>query len=223
MIGARMRTCAAVLVALAAAPPAHAHLMPRQQGTVNVRDSAAFCVFSIPVSALSGWDRNADRRMSMHEFTLVRESIMRQLDAGITLHAGGDDGRRDFLQASLDLEDTNSIASDGATHLIVLLRQTFGSVPRDVRLGITLFGAAADERTFLIKATRGGAPEVAILDPSDPVGLFFPAHAAVMDATRWIGAQLPGVTLLGVLATAGMVPLLLMRRRQSRRRCASGY
>lgn len=217
----RSHLCAAatLLAALAWGTPAHAHLMPRQQGTVNVRDSAVFCVFSIPVSALTGWDQNADGRMHATELDRARATIMRQITAGITLESGGDTGQRDFVQASLDLEEGDSSAFKGATHLIVLLRQSFVTVPRDVRLAMTLFGAAPDEKAFLIKGTQGGAPEVGILDASRPARLFFRPFSLPSGPVGWIGrtgSLLSGPPLLGVIGVAAILLVLSVRRRGAR-------
>jgi hypothetical protein len=217
----RLRPLASAFAALVWCTPAYAHLMPQQQGTLNVRDSAVFCVFSIPVSALSGWDLDGDGRMSLTEFTAARAVVTKQIDAGISLHAGRSDGVRAFLQASLDLEESTSPAG-GATHLIVLLRQSFATVPKDVRLTMTLFGGAPDEQAFLIKATRGGSPEVGVLDASRPARIFFSQLSLPAGTGRWmhhLGSTLSEPRLLGVIGVAAILLVLITRRRSA----SAGY
>jgi hypothetical protein len=210
----RLPSVVAVLAALACGTPAYAHLMPQQHGTLNVRDNAVFCVFSVPVSALSGWDLDADGRMHATELERARASVMREITAGITLDAGGDAGQRDFIQASLDLEEGIS-PTGGATHLIVLLRQSFVAVPKDVRLTMTLFGAAPEEKAFLIKATQGGPPEVAVLDASRPARIFFRQLSLLAGTGRWmhrLGSMLSGTRLLGVIGVGAILLVLITRR-----------
>ena len=173
-----MRRAHRVIVVAAAmllhAMPARAHLMPAQQGTLNVRDNAVFAALSIPVSALQHWDMNADGRMSQPELDARRGEILRQLDAGITISSDGVSGRRELLLPSVAIEEGDSLASRGGTHLLVLVRQAFDAAPGTVQLRLSLFGRSAAEREFLVKALhRGSDPEVAILTPGDTTHDYF--------------------------------------------------
>ncbi|MES3035430.1 MAG: hypothetical protein V4813_15630 [Gemmatimonadota bacterium] len=171
---------------LLAAPSAQAHMMPQQTVTLNVRGSAAFVALSIPVSALRDWDRNGDGRMTRQELAASQAAVRRQLDAGIVVRAGRDAGRRDLILPNVELDEGDSLAVRGGTHLLVLVRQSFTAAPVDVTLRLSLFGANAAERRFIVKATATGMPEVAILTPNDSSHAFFRPIPALV--ARWIAA-----------------------------------
>ncbi len=193
---------ALVAASMCVAAPARAHLMPKQQATLNVRDSAAFGAFSIPVSALRNWDDNHDGRMSTAEFVAHRTTIDAQLDAGIRISSARDAGTRALLLPSVEFDEADSLAVHGGTHLLVLVRQSFAAVPATLQLGLTLFGVAADEQQFIIKATKpGGAPEVAIIARSGVSHEFFapPPRVVVAMASLAEHRVVGGVVLLTVL------------------------
>lgn len=193
---------ALVAASVCVAAPARAHLMPKQQATINVRDSAAFGAFSIPVSALRGWDDNRDGRMSTAEFVAHRTTIDAQLDAGIHIASARDAGTRALLLPTVELDEGDSLAVHGGTHLLVLVRQSFAAVPSTIQLGLTLFGEAADEQQFIIKATvPGGAPEVAILTRGAQSHEFFAPLPRVVVAMASLAESrvVGGVLLLTVL------------------------
>ncbi len=192
-----------VVACCAAVSPAHAHLMPRQHATVNVRDSAAFGAFSIPVAALTGWDTNRDGRMSATEFALHRVDIVRQLDAGILITNGHEPGRRDLLLPNVEFDETDTLAANGGTHLLVLVRQSFAVVPTALRLELRLFGPALDERSYLVKATAQGRPEVAMLTRDIPSHLFFSPRHWLLD---WYEAPL----FRRIAAVGGAAMLVLL-------------
>ena len=199
--------------------PAHAHLMPKQQGTINLRDSAAFAAFSIPVSALRGWDRNVDGRMSPAELLAHRTGILAQLDAGITIASVGDAGRRDLLLPSVELEESDTPAAAGGTHLLVLVRQTFRTAPHRVQLQLSLFGTAPDEREFIITARDHGAPEVAVLRVDGATHVFF--APVRLRLPSWRGLLMPRVSGSSTAFAACVIVALvaaargLLRRRRS--------
>lgn len=157
---------------------AHAHMMPAQTITLNVRGAAVYGALSIPASALTGWDDDRDGRMSAAELHRHRDGILRQLDAGIAIANGGEAGRRDLLQPSVELDERDTRAS--GTHLLVLVKQSFAAVPTTVRFRIALFGRGNDEQRFIVRASGAGAPEVAIVTSTDASHEFFASMPVVV-------------------------------------------
>jgi hypothetical protein len=198
--------------------PAHAHLMPAQQGTINVKDSAVFGVFSIPVTALHHWDDDHNGRMSDGELAAHYDDVVRQLTSGIQVRAGDDPGVRALLVPSLDVDRSAAPVPTGASHLIVLMRQSFTRIPQQVEVGLTLFGSGADEREFLVKGTvNGTAPEVAILRRGTVAHRFF---APAIGFRRM--PQRPGMPLLAGLAIVVLCSSVLTHRWRALRPRAGG-
>jgi len=73
----------------------------------------------------------------------------------------------------VELEESDTLAAAGGTHLLVLVRQTFRTAPHRVQLQLSLFGTAPDEREFIITARDHGAPEVAVLRVDRATHAFF--------------------------------------------------
>lgn len=69
---------------------------------------------------------------------------------------------------------------------VLLVRQSFTAAPEDVTLRLSLFGARAAERKFIVRATASGAPEVAILTPNETSHAFFRPFPALV--ARWMAA-----------------------------------
>lgn len=69
------------------AAPTSAHLMPAQNGTINVVDTSAYVVLGVPVSALSGVDDNLDGRIDPAELSRHGQAIRDQVVSRFTLTA----------------------------------------------------------------------------------------------------------------------------------------
>lgn len=210
------RGAVGALLLVFASARAEAHLMPKQQATLNVRDSAVFAALSIPVSSLRGWDRNSDGRMSPDEFTAQYTQLVAQLSAGIDISTASDRGRRDLVLPSVELDESDPLSAVGATHLLVLVRQSFSSVPQHVRLQLTLFGTAPDEHEFIVKATANGAPEVAVLRATAATHEFFaPLHVrfrAYVVSLVERGQRAAWLLVTGLTLVAGTAWKFRMRR-----------
>ena len=196
------------------APAANAHLMPRQRATVNIHGSAAFGAFSIPVSALRGWDDNADRRLSNAEFTAHYNTIVAQLNAGLTIASDGNWGRRDLLQPSADRDETDALAASGATHVLVLVQQTFARPLIALKVETTLFGTGPDEHQIIITAKRDGVTEVAVLEQRRAAHEFFAPSWRAIVQTLSLGAPQPiTAAMLAVLAVLGALMITTTHKR----------
>jgi hydrogenase/urease accessory protein HupE len=170
-----------------------AHLMPAQQGTINLVDNAAFVVLSLPVSGLKKFDAsidaNHDGHLSVTELQNHREKIEQYVKQGFRLVDGDDDGMVDFIQVSTEsdvVDEGNNIdavarvAAPGSAHFLVLLKISYQRVPKALRLQADLFGSVDKEKQFSIKASSGKEVEVFILKASYPQHQFFRSALQVM-------------------------------------------
>lgn len=168
-----MRGFLGVPLALALfAGTAHAHLLPKQTATMNILGRAAFCVVSIPASALTGVDDDGNGRLSLAEVQRHAADIQRQFAARFHI---SNDGR-----AALRVQSWVSPPADdgaGTDYVVLLHRADFGEAPANPELTTDLFGTGPGEQQMTIKATheRGGnkVSEVAILQASAPSHRFF--------------------------------------------------
>lgn len=169
------------LCACFVASVSHAHLMPAQQGTVNLQGKAAFVVLAVPVSAMQQFDDNRDGRFSQQEMALHRDAIEAQVQRRFQLFDADQVLQLDFVQATeeqheaAELPDAQQLVSAGAQHFLVLMKWSWKrDVPR-LRLHIDLFGSAASEQQFSIKILHDKQSEVAILTPHHVDHIFFRA------------------------------------------------
>lgn len=188
---------------LLSASPALAHLMPAQQGTLNMIGNAVFAALSIPVSALRGADDNADGRLSQAELNAHVVDVQRQLGERFTFSNGSQRGRLDLVMPMVEPDERDSTSTAGATHVLVLMKSTFDAPPTDLRVTTDLFGSAANERQLTLKATRGADVEAIVLTPARSTHAFFRAPWAVLSDYVVVGVMhiLGGVDHLLFLLT----------------------
>lgn len=202
---------AAVVIALAAcATPALAHLMPAQSGTLNVRDRAAFGALSIPVSTLTGFDDDGNSRLSPLELQRHHAALQQQISSRLQLTNGTDRGSRDFLQLSVELVENDPASARGGTHVLVLVKQTFGATPTQLAIHTDLFGPSGSEQQLAIKAIHDSIVEMAVLRANHRSHQFFepPARIAAHYTALGIEHILTGVdhvlfVLTIIIAAAG--------------------
>lgn len=171
----------------------HAHLMPAQQGTLNVVDNAVFGVLALPVSALDadgsgaslGADANGDGRLSAAELQTQAPVLRARVAQGFALHNGSERGELVLINLLAEPDErlarqgagTGTAAQAGAAtpapdagsrHVLVLLKAQFSQPPTDLTVGIGLFGSREDERQLTLKVTRGPLTEAVVLSPGHP-------------------------------------------------------
>lgn len=186
---AALALCVQVLALLWPAA-GHAHMMPAQQGTLNVVDSAVFGVLALPVSALDtdgsgasqGVDANGDGRLSAAELQAQAPALRARVAQGLALHNGSERGELVLINLLAEPDerlarqgaDTGTAAQAGAAtptpdagsrHVLVLLKAQFSQPPTDLTVGIGLFGSREDERQLTLKVTRGPLTEAVVLRP----------------------------------------------------------
>lgn len=179
-------TLVAGLVCFLAAAPASAHLMPAQNGTINVVDASAYVVLGVPVSALSGVDDNRDGGLDPAELSRHDQAIKAQIAPRFTLTA-------DVHATSVGpitllsplLRDDTALSTP---YLLALREVGFAAPPRSLRLSTDLFGTSPDERQITLRATYGDGVEMAVLTPHKTEHQFFQnAWGTLVDFTT-IGA-----------------------------------
>lgn len=195
-------TTALTLWMLTTISAAYAHLMPAQQGSINLLDNAAFVVLSLPVSGLKKFDENIDAnhdgRLSEGELQLRRANIEQYVKQRFRLFEGADAGTVDFIQISTEQDEQDELANTkaqifpivrGATHVLVLMKISFKTAPKALRIEFDLFGALENEKQVAIKATRGKEVEAIILRQSHPQHHFFRSSWHVLMDYTITGAE----------------------------------
>lgn len=162
-----------VLLALAlVADTAHAHLLPKQTATMNILGRSAFCVVSVPASALANVDDDGNGLLSLAEIQRHATEIQRQFGTRFRISSNGSSavGALSWVMPPVD---------DGAEsdYVVLLHRADFAEDPVHPEISTDLFGANADEGQMTVRATHdvdgSKVSEVAILAPSTPAHVFF--------------------------------------------------
>jgi hypothetical protein len=171
---------ALALAALFGARPAHAHLMPASQGTLNFAGDSVFSVIAVPVSALHGFDDDGDGLLGMGELERHHAELEAEIDRRFVLRDG--EGQGTTVLVNLVLSPQHDAPSDRAEGVVALIHTRFARPPEGVELTCDLFGKPEGERRLTMKATRrpDGVEEAesAVLTPEEPEHRFFPKPMA---------------------------------------------
>lgn len=166
-----LRGCLALAVCLWTASTATAHLLPAQQGTVNLVGDAAFVALSVPVSAFSGVDDDGNHLLDAAELQRHLEVLRQQIDERLTVSSGAQQGRT--VRIDLMLSPTHDAPVDAAAQLLVLKHVRFATEPGTLHLHTALFGAHGPDQRLTVKATRGSESEAVQLTVERPAFTFF--------------------------------------------------
>lgn len=164
---------AVAVFGVASAGAAQAHLMPVQQGSLNVVGEAVYVVVSLPVSAVPEVDDDRDGRLSSTELTQHEVILRARLAQRFGLFDGDVRGRLDLVQPMVEPDERHPASPAGASHFLVLLKISFNAVPRALRVQTDLFGVSAREQQLTLKATRGLQTESVVLNPRRQSNHFF--------------------------------------------------
>ncbi|MEO0440667.1 MAG: HupE/UreJ family protein [Pseudomonadota bacterium] len=159
-----------MLELLMLASSAQAHLLPKQNATMNIVDNAAFFVVSVPVSALKDVDDDGNGKLTAQEIQRHDRSIKQQFADRFTVTNEGEGGTSVLSWIMAPDGGGGQMASD---HIVIMHRMNFPAVPENPVLMTDLFGTGPDEQQMTVKATLDGVSEVAILRPDVTAHQFF--------------------------------------------------
>lgn len=149
---------------------ASAHVMPAQQGTLNLVGENAYVVLSVPVAAFTGVDGNQDGLLDQTELATHNAELKRQFRAGFTLTSGGETGEEGMLAVAAPEEGPKGpVASD---YVIVMQQTRFASAGGTFAVRTSLFGTRDAERQISFRARRGEDAEMVVLTPANPDHVF---------------------------------------------------
>ncbi len=187
--------------AMTVASSASAHMMPPQNGTLNVLGDAVYTVLMLPAAALRGADDDGDGRLSYAEVVAHEQDLGDQVAARLRLFdaaSGPNAGTVEFVSVRAEHDDSGSETS--ARHVLVLMKTRFSRAPRLLGAETDLFGGGAGEDTLQLRATRGAEAEVGILRAEAPRFVFFGVPSSESARGHVIGATLGGLALVLVAA-----------------------
>ncbi|MCA2978951.1 MAG: HupE/UreJ family protein [Myxococcaceae bacterium] len=181
-----MRSAATALALTAAV--ASAHLMPAQQGTLNVVGDSVFEVVSLPVSAFPGVDDDGDGQLSEAELAAHEAALVAAVSRGYRLFDGDEAGALELALVRAEHDERSEDGAAGAPTLVAMLKTRFRAPPRQLRLETSLFGEGPAAQ-LTIKATRGPDVEVAVLTPRRASHAFFRPPAVVFADAAATGVE----------------------------------
>ena len=146
----------------------NAHLMVAQQGTLNIVDSDAFVVISLPISAFDGVDSNQDGVVTMIEFNHNRDVVTQILEKKFRLIDNGTSSTLVDILLS-PVQDHHS-KSDGFSQLTVMGRFNLKNLSDSFELKADLFGTTAKEKALKITMKRASDKliQVVQITPESP-------------------------------------------------------
>lgn len=147
-----------------------AHMMPAQQGTLNVVNDGVFVVLALPTSVVPQADTNGDDKLSEDEIRANTPMVVARLRSGFQMRAkaggpGTEEGQVVLVNPMAEAEDEK--------HFVVLMKFQFSQPPLALELHTNLFGPREAEQQLTLKATRGKEVDVAILRPRHATHQFF--------------------------------------------------
>ena len=155
---------------------AEAHLLPKQNATMNIVENSAFFVVSVPASALTGVDDDASGSLSLAEVQAHDSDIQQQFVMRFQVSAKGAVGVPVMTWVLPPQTDGSPTDSD---YVVLMHRVDFSATPDTPRLETDLFGSRAGEGQMTVTATRGKTSEIAILQAGGGAHTFFRGRIAI--------------------------------------------
>ncbi len=185
--------------------PAQAHLMPAQQGSVNLKGNAAYVALSVPVSALHGFDDDQDHRLSVAELQRHQDSLREQVDAHLWVSSA--QGAAQTVRVDVMLSPGHDDQPDVSDQLLVLKHARFREVPDTLTVHNGLWGTDGTGQRITLKASRGDETEAAQLTADRPAFVFFRTRWQALWDHTVMGAEhvLMGADHLLFLLTIGVI------------------
>ena len=169
---------AAVLVALLLLPlPALAHLMPVEQGTVNVVGNRVYVVLAMPSGVFEGVDDDDDGQVSPAEIGFHQAALTRQALGRVRLTDGGRPGVVGLV--SVISPQTGDEAISATPYVLLLLETSFQKPPSRLAITADVFGSTAGAGQITVNARRGEERELIVLNAGKTTHVFFRSPGAV--------------------------------------------
>jgi len=175
------------LVLFLIAPLSYAHLMPAQNGTINIEGNSVFAAISVPISSLLHFDDDHDGKISNEELLLHQLAIEKEVDSRLMIKDGAIKGKTTWLNLIVNPPHI-STEINRSDELLILKHTQFDGADgvKDLILDINFFRINPNDKPITIKATRGLRPtlasEVAIFTPLNHEHQFFrPAISVFFD------------------------------------------
>ena len=146
--------------------PCHAHLVMAQRGTLNLVDSGAYMVLSLPASAFDGIDDNGDGLFTLDELRHHAPRIHAQVQQGVMLRSGANSYPLEGIMLNTVPPDNNP--QGGSNQVLVLGRFAVPPNAPDVhglQFHLRLFGKQGAEQVQQITVSRGEETQLMTLSP----------------------------------------------------------
>lgn len=172
-----------------------AHLMPAQQGTVNIVGNDVFTVLAVPVSVVPEADDNQDGRLSESEVQAHAPRLREVVQTRFVLRHEDEAGEVLLLnplsepEAHLPGQTNPPQAGAGSAHFLVMQRTRFASPPTQLSLSTDLFGTRDGEDQLTLKATQGDQVDVVVLTPLRSAHTFFQSAPQVLQSYVLTGIE----------------------------------
>lgn len=173
-----------------------AHLMPAQQGTVNIVGNDVFTVLAVPVSVVPEADDNQDGRLSEAEVHAHAARLREVVQTRFVLRHGDEAGQVLLLNPMSEPEahlpgqaNPPPSAGAGSAHFLVMQRTRFASTPTQLSLSTNLFGTRDGEDQLTLKASQGDKVDVVVLTPLRSGHTFFQSAPQVLQSYVLTGIE----------------------------------
>lgn len=170
-----------LLLSAVLSPPAVAHLMVAQHGTLNIVGDSVFMVLSLPISAFTGVDDDGDGKLSTVEFTQHRLAIVAAVNKQVQL-LDKEDARplEDMLLSPVASHDDAQAPTD---QLVVMGRFALAKPDSELSFHVGLFGKKVEEQSFTVNYHRPPSlqKQQIVLTLEQPEGRLLPNKADNVD------------------------------------------
>lgn len=139
------------IICISAARPVNAHLMEEQHGTLNFLNEDIYMVLSLPIGAFTQLDDDRNGEISMIEFNNHRTVIMNLVRSKVILsHANGTIKLEGVMLSPVI---SHNVSNHSISQITVMGKFTSKINPKELSLGINLFGKKRNEQSFTITAS----------------------------------------------------------------------
>lgn len=166
------------ILSIATSPLVKAHLMVAQNGTLNIVDEDVYLVLSLPASAFSFADKNADGLLTMVEFNIHRNAINKLVSQNISLSERLKKHSLDgiLLSPVISHHDQKLPAAQQAiSQLTVMGKFNEVETSRPIQFHVGLYGKDTNTQKLKITATHQvkERKHVFQLSPNQPTMILF--------------------------------------------------